>query len=55
MSSLFAHAEPPVAGIEPVSEDGRRVSEAVYWRDYYLESEIHYEWSDGRQPLLPSD
>ena len=49
---------PPVPGtvLEPqpappptalVSHDGRRVSEEEYWRDYYLESDIHYEWNNG--------
>ena len=37
-------APPPTA---PVSHDGRRVSEEEYWRDYYLESDIHYEWNNG--------
>ena len=33
--------------VTPVSHDGRRVSEEEYWRDYYLESDIHYEWNNG--------
>ncbi|MEA1048951.1 Uma2 family endonuclease [Lamprobacter modestohalophilus] len=31
----------------PPSEAGRRVSEEVYWRDYYDQSEICYEWNNG--------
>jgi Uma2 family endonuclease len=33
--------------VAPISQDGRRVSEAEYWRDYYDESDIHYEWNNG--------
>ena len=32
---------------QPPSEAGRRVSEAVYWRDYYDQSEPCYEWNNG--------
>jgi hypothetical protein len=39
--------------IEPRSEDGLRVSEEVYWKDYYLESDIHYEWNNGRLEEKP--
>ncbi len=52
MSNL-ACEEPPEAGIEPVSEDGRRIPEEIYWRDYYLEADIHYEWNDGRLEEKP--
>ncbi len=37
-------ARPPApvpASVEPQSADGLRVSEETYWRDYYLESDIH--------------
>jgi Uma2 family endonuclease len=33
--------------LQPPSEAGRRVSEAVYWRDYYDQSDICYEWNNG--------
>jgi Uma2 family endonuclease len=33
--------------IEPRSEAGKRVSEETYWKEYYLEADIHYEWNDG--------
>ena len=39
--------DPAETPILPVSHDGRRVSEEEYWRDYYLESDIHYEWNNG--------
>ncbi len=29
------------------SEDGKAVSEAVYWRDYYEHPEFTYEWNNG--------
>jgi Uma2 family endonuclease len=51
-----AAADPPAARadlIEPNSEDGRRVSEAVYWRDYYHLDDILYEWNDGRLEEMP--
>jgi Uma2 family endonuclease len=39
--------------IGPVSEDGRQVSEEVYWRDYYPEDDILYEWNNGRLEEMP--
>ena len=44
--------EPEVAP-SPVSYDGRWVSEEDYWRDYYLESDLHYEWNNGRLEEKP--
>ncbi len=41
-----APAPPPVT-VEPRSADGLHVSEETYWRDYYLESDFHYEWNNG--------
>ncbi len=38
---------PPPVTVEPQSADGLRVSEDTYWRDYYLESDFHYEWNNG--------
>ena len=32
---------------QPQSEDGKVVSEAVYWRDYYEHPDFNYEWNDG--------
>ncbi len=29
------------------SEDGRRVSEAEYWENYYEDGDFHYEWNNG--------
>ena len=45
----------PVAEPTPAlgSEDGREVSEAVYWKDYYLLSDVHYEWNRGRLEEKP--
>ncbi len=31
----------------PVSHVGRQVSEEEYWGEYYLETDIHYEWNNG--------
>ncbi len=53
MSSLSVYPDFSVPDVEPVVEDGRRVSEQDYWRDYYLESDIHYEWNDGRLEEKP--
>lgn len=39
--------------VEPVSHAGRLVSEEEYWRTYYLESDIHYEWNNGRLEEKP--
>ncbi len=39
----------PAAG----SADGLLVSEAVYWTTYYLESDHHYEWNNGRLEEKP--
>ncbi|HYN79742.1 MAG TPA: Uma2 family endonuclease [Lamprocystis sp. (in: g-proteobacteria)] len=39
--------------VEPRTEDGRWVSEQTYWTDYYLESDIHYEWNNGRLEEKP--
>jgi Uma2 family endonuclease len=35
------------AAPEMRSEDGKRVSEALYWSDYYETSDVSYEWNDG--------
>jgi len=43
----------PDAPGEPGSADGLRVSEETYWKDYYLESDIHYEWNNGRLEEKP--
>ena len=32
---------------EPQSEDGKVVSEAIYWRDYYEHLDFTYEWNNG--------
>jgi Uma2 family endonuclease len=41
------------AQLRSVSEDGRLISEEEYWRDYYDESDIHYEWNNGRLEEKP--
>ena len=53
MSSLPAYTDFPTEDVEPVTEDGRWVSEATYWRDYYPEPDRHYEWNDGRLEEKP--
>lgn len=35
------------AEILPLSENGKEVSEAIYWRDYYEHPEFTYEWNNG--------
>lgn len=51
---LLADLEPlPAPRVEPVSEDGRWVSEEEYWREYYFVSDIHYEWNNGRLEEKP--
>ena len=45
--------EPTATPVLPVSHDGRRVSEEDYWRTYYLESDVHYEWNNGRLEEKP--
>lgn len=53
MSSNTAIADPPAGSPQPAlsptpgSEEGRSVSEDSYWREYYFESDIHYEWNNG--------
>ncbi|WP_058555138.1 Uma2 family endonuclease [Thiohalocapsa sp. ML1] len=39
--------------VEPRSEDGRRVSEASYWAEYYHAADICYEWNNGRLEEKP--
>jgi len=52
-----ALARPPgaeaQAPVEPRSADGLRVSEETYWKDYYLQSDWHYEWNNGRLEEKP--
>ncbi|WP_058554629.1 Uma2 family endonuclease [Thiohalocapsa sp. ML1] len=43
----------PDDAIEPRSEDGRRVSEADYWAEYYQAADICYEWNNGRLEEKP--
>jgi Uma2 family endonuclease len=44
---------PEPAPVLPPSAAGRHVSEEEYWRDYYLESDVHYEWNNGRLEEKP--
>jgi len=60
MSRAIATQSPPVDpatglnGEGPrTSEDGRLVSEQTYWEEYYLESDVHYEWNNGRLEEKP--
>lgn len=39
--------------LAPHSHAGRSVSEDEYWRTYYLDSDIHYEWNNGRLEEKP--
>lgn len=39
--------------LTPGSADGRLVSEAEYWRDWYGVSDIVYEWNNGRLEEKP--
>lgn len=50
--SPAADAEPDRT-LTPGSHDGRMVSEDTYWREYYFESDIHYEWNNGRLEEKP--
>ena len=43
----------PQMPVEPRSADGLRVSEETYWQEYYLESDIRYEWNNGRLEEKP--
>ncbi|WP_020504061.1 Uma2 family endonuclease [Lamprocystis purpurea] len=43
----------PAADPTPRSADGLLVSEAIYWTTYYLESDHHYEWNNGRLEEKP--
>jgi hypothetical protein len=38
---------------EPISEDGRRVSEQEYWDNYYEHAFFRYEWNDCLLEELP--
>jgi len=54
--SAFAEprlTQPTPEPVAPCSQAGRVVSEDAYWRLYYLESDIHYEWNDGRLEEKP--
>jgi hypothetical protein len=56
--SQSAFAEPRLTpptpeSVVPCSHAGCVVSEDAYWRLYYLESDIHYEWNDGRLEEKP--
>ena len=43
----------PQAPVASRSADGLRVSEETYWKEYYLESDLHYEWNNGRLEEKP--
>ena len=45
--------DPEPVPVLPVSHDGRWVSEEEYWCEYYLESDVHYEWNHGRLEEKP--
>ena len=44
---------PERAPVPPPSAAGRYVSEEEYWLNYYLESDVHYEWNNGRLEEKP--
>ena len=44
---------PEPAAAAPPSHAGRYVSEDEYWLNYYLESDVHYEWNNGRLEEKP--
>ena len=44
---------PEPVSVAPPSAAGRYVSEEEYWLNYYLESDIHYEWNNGRLEEKP--
>ncbi|WP_295540274.1 Uma2 family endonuclease [uncultured Thiohalocapsa sp.] len=52
MTNLPASAK-PTADADPVSADGRLVSEATYWEDWYDTGGISYEWNNGRLEEQP--
>ncbi len=52
MTNLPASAK-PTADADPVSADGRLVSEAAYWEDWYDTGGISYEWNNGRLEEQP--
>ncbi|WP_462322224.1 Uma2 family endonuclease [Halochromatium sp.] len=52
MPRLPITGEPP-AGVEPISADGRLVSEAEYWQDWYDAADLSYEWNNGRLEEKP--
>lgn len=41
------------AAAAPMSLEGLPVAEEDYWRQYYLESDVHYEWNNGRLEEKP--
>jgi len=41
------HRENPFIFTEDVSEDGRYVTEAEYWENYYNHPDFNYEWNNG--------
>ncbi len=56
--STTATAHPPAgtqtrSSLTPGSLDGLCVSEETYWRELYSESDIHYEWNNGRLEEKP--
>ena len=44
---------PEPVPVSPASHDGRWVSEEEYWCEYYLDSDVHYEWKHGRLEEKP--
>ncbi|AUB80759.1 Uma2 family endonuclease [Candidatus Thiodictyon syntrophicum] len=44
---------PEPTSVAPPSAAGRYVSEREYWLDYYLESNVRYEWNNGRLEEKP--
>ena len=44
---------PEPAPVSSASHGSRRVSEEEYWCEYYLDSDVHYEWNHGRLEEKP--
>ncbi len=42
-----------LAELEPRSEDGKYVSEAEYWAEYYEHPDFSYEWNNGYLEEMP--
>jgi Uma2 family endonuclease len=53
MSNLPMSADRVGDAHEPACADGRLVSEAEYWQDWYDAGDVSYEWNNGRLEEKP--